>query len=100
MENSLSQQQDPCPGDVRLRFESESRFSQDSLYCQNASYLAGTRFMRAMDNWEYRDWILQAGTRLPSFNGPKQKSLLALFLANLLLVLIPWWLNVRQRLNC
>ena len=36
-------------GDVRLRFESEPGPSQDSLSCQNATYLIAERINGAMD---------------------------------------------------
>lgn len=56
-------------GDVRLRFESETGLSQDTLSCQNASYLKSKRFKSAMYRWNYNTCILQAGKRLPLSSG-------------------------------
>ena len=64
------------PGDVRLRFESEPGLSQDSLSCQNASYLIANRFLRVMDHWENCTWVLQAGKRLPFFYIPSKATFL------------------------
>ncbi|KAI9874312.1 MAG: hypothetical protein M1830_009893 [Pleopsidium flavum] len=77
-------------GDVRLRFESERGLSQDSLSCQNASYLIAKRFMSEMDHLINRTWILQAGKRLPFFYYADRTFLLALVLANLSLILAAW----------
>jgi hypothetical protein len=77
-------------GDVRLRFESEPGLSQDSLSCQNASYLISKRFMSAMDRWNNRTWILQAGKRLPFSYYSDRTFLLAPVLVNLSLILTAW----------
>lgn len=58
-------------GDVRMRFEREPGLSLDSLSSQNASYLTAKRFMRAMDRWNDRTWIVQGGKRLPFFYSDK-----------------------------
>ena len=52
-------------GDIRLRFESQSGLSQNSLTHQNSSLLTAGTFKKAMDPWGISKWILQAGERLP-----------------------------------
>ena len=53
-------------GSIRQRFEVEPGLSSDDLYTKNISYLTAKNFMRAMDRWNSRTWILQGGGRLPS----------------------------------
>lgn len=58
---------DESAGDVCLRFNSSNAGpSLDSLLRRNESYLVDRRFMKEMDLWDQKTWILQGGERLPS----------------------------------
>ncbi|KAG6986568.1 hypothetical protein G7Y79_00077g099600 [Physcia stellaris] len=84
------------PGAARRRFEGEPGLSQDELSARNAGYLIDKRYMKVMDRWGDKTWILQGGQRLPFIEHLKRRSdLVLLVFAVCFLLPLHFWIQVR-----
>ena len=84
------------PGAVRLRFEGEPGMSQEELTARNATYLFDKQYMKVMDYWGDKTWILQGGERLPFIEHVKRRSdFIFLVVSVSLLAMLHFWIHVR-----